>query len=57
MAKKRSYEDRKDYLISAVKKRRKKIKRMAVELAEAKYLLCGLSSTEAISGRARDIAL
>jgi transcription elongation factor Elf1 len=41
MAEKRSYKDRRSYLISAVRKRRKKVRQMAVELAGAKCLLCG----------------
>jgi 5-methylcytosine-specific restriction endonuclease McrA len=41
MAEKRSYRDRRSYLISAVQKRREKVRQMAVELAGAKCQLCG----------------
>jgi hypothetical protein len=41
MAEKRHYSDRKEYLISAVQKRRKKIRQMAIELAGGKCRICG----------------
>jgi hypothetical protein len=41
MAERRRYTDRRSYLISAVQKRRKKIRRMAVELAGGKSRICG----------------
>jgi len=41
---KRTYQDRRTYLISAVQKRRKKIRQMAVELAGGKCQQCGYHS-------------
>ena len=38
---KRTYKDRKEYLNAAVKKRRKKIKEMAVEYKGGKCICCG----------------
>ena len=37
----RSYKDRREYLIEAVKRRRKKLKEMAVKLKGGKCQLCG----------------
>lgn len=37
----RTYEDRKDYLNAATKKRRKKIKEMAIEYKGGKCICCG----------------
>lgn len=41
MPKKRTYADRRDYMIQAVAKRRKKIKAMAVAYKGGKCMLCG----------------
>lgn len=41
MAEKRKYADRRDYLIQAVKKRRQKIKLMAIEYKGGKCQICG----------------
>jgi hypothetical protein len=38
---KRKYKDRREYLIQAVKKRRKKLKQMAVEYLGGKCMICG----------------
>ena len=41
MAEKRTYKDRRSYLIAAVQKRRKKVRRMAIELAGGRCQICG----------------
>ncbi len=40
---KRTYSQRKEYLINAVKKRRKKLKEMAVKYLGGKCMICGYS--------------
>jgi hypothetical protein len=41
MAEQRSYRERRTYLIEAVRKRRKKVRQMAMDMAGAKCQLCG----------------
>ncbi len=41
MARKRSYADRREYMIKAVAKRRKKIRSMAIDYLGGKCLVCG----------------
>lgn len=41
MKRKRTYADRRGYLINAVKKRRKKIRKMAIEILGGKCVNCG----------------
>lgn len=41
MAEKRRYADRREYLIQAVRRRRQKVRSMALELAGGKCRLCG----------------
>lgn len=44
MAEKRKYADRRDYLIKAVAKRRRKVKAMAIEYKGGKCQVCGYSN-------------
>lgn len=45
MSENRKYADRRDYLIKAVAKRRKRLKEMAIELKGGKCMFCGYKKT------------
>lgn len=47
MPENRKYADRRDYLIKAVAKRRKRLKEMAIELKGGKCMFCGYRKTSA----------
>lgn len=47
MTEKRTYADRREYLIKAVAKRRKKLKEMAISLKGGKCIFCGYNRSSA----------
>jgi hypothetical protein len=46
MPENRKYADRRDYLIKAVAKRRKRLKEMAIELKGGKCMFCGYKKNQ-----------
>lgn len=59
----RKYADRRDYLIKAVAKRRKRLKEMAIELKDGKCIFCGYNRTNAaldfhhIDGKSKEFGI